>query len=76
MLSLLTVVMHVAKLVAYGGTSILTIDNVIAGLALGPIMIFGSFVGKRILDRLPERLFVLIIEATLIIAGLGFLIRG
>lgn len=71
-----TVVMHIAKLVAYGGTSILTIDNVIAGLALGPIMIFGSFVGKRILDRLPERLFVLIIEATLIIAGLGFLIYG
>lgn len=71
-----TVVMHITKLVAYGGTSILTADNVIAGLALGPIMIFGSFVGKQILDRLPERLFILIIEMTLIIAGLGFLIYG
>lgn len=71
-----TVVMHVAKLVAYGGMSVLTLDGVIAGLALGPIMIFGSFVGKKVLDRLPERLFVLLIEATLIIAGLGFLIKG
>ena len=71
-----TVVMHVTKLVAYGGMSVLTLDGVIAGLALGPIMIFGSFVGKKILDRLPERLFVLIIEVTLIVAGLGFLIRG
>ena len=71
-----TVVMHIAKLVAYGGASILTFKGVTAGLALGPIMIFGSFIGKNILDRIPERLFVLIIEATLIFAGLGFLIRG
>ncbi len=71
-----TVVMHVTKLVAYGGTSILTSANVMAGLALGPIMVFGSFVGKRVLDRLPERVFVWLIEATLILAGLGFLICG
>ncbi len=71
-----TVVMHVTKLVAYGGTSILTSANVMAGLALGPIMVFGSFVGKRVLDRLPERVFVWLIEATLILAGLGFLIGG
>ncbi|MBI2998538.1 MAG: sulfite exporter TauE/SafE family protein [Deltaproteobacteria bacterium] len=71
-----TVVMHIAKLAAYGGASILTLKGVTAGLALGPIMIFGSFIGKKILDRIPERFFVLIIEATLIIAGLGFLIYG
>lgn len=71
-----TVVMHVTKLVAYGGTSILTSANVMAGLALGPIMVFGSYVGKRVLDRLPEQVFVWLIEATLILAGLGFLIGG
>lgn len=71
-----TVVMHVTKLVAYGGMSVLTIKGVLAGLALGPIMVFGSFIGKKILDRLPERLFVLLIEGTLLIAGLGFLIHG
>jgi uncharacterized membrane protein YfcA len=71
-----TVVMHVTKLVAYGGTSILTFANVMVGLALGPIMVFGSFVGKQVLDRLPERVFVWLIEATLIMAGLGFLISG
>lgn len=71
-----TVVMHVTKLVAYGGTAILTLQSVAAGLALGPIMVLGSFIGKKILDRVPERLFVLLIEATLIIAGLGFLVRG
>ncbi|TAJ76914.1 sulfite exporter TauE/SafE family protein [bacterium] len=71
-----TVVMHVTKLVAYGGTSVLTINGVVAGLALGPIMIFGTFVGKQIVDRIPEKLFVVLIEATLAVAGLGFLIYG
>lgn len=71
-----TVVIHVTKLVAYGGTSVLTLENATAGLALGPIMIFGSFVGKKVLDRLPEHVFVWLIEVTLIFAGLAFLISG
>jgi uncharacterized membrane protein YfcA len=71
-----TVVMHVTKLVAYGGTSVLTFQNVMAGLALGPLMILGSFLGKKVLDRLPEWVFVWLVEATLILAGLGFLIGG
>jgi hypothetical protein len=39
-------------------------------------MILGSYLGKRIVDRLPELVFVTIIEATLVIAGLVFLIGG
>jgi uncharacterized membrane protein YfcA len=74
--ALATVVMHVTKLVAYRRFSILTLDSMVIGLALGSIMILGSFVGKKILDRLPERLFTLLVEATLVIAGIGFLIHG
>jgi len=72
--ALATVVMHVAKLAAYQGTAILTLRAVAVGLALGPIMIFGSYVGKRILDRLPEGAFVLIIELVLAGTGLWFLV--
>jgi len=71
-----TVVMHVVKLAAYGQGSLLTGPAVVAGLALGPIMIVGSWTGKRIVDRLPEWVFVLLIELTLVAAGLLFLIRG
>ena len=71
-----TVVMHVTKLVAYGGAALLTLSSVAIGLALGPVMILGSFLGKRIVDRLPERVFVAIIETVLVIAGLVFLIGG
>ncbi len=72
--ALATVVMHVTKLVAYGGTAVLTLRAAAAGLALGPIMILGSYIGKRIVDRLPERVFVAIIELVLVGAGGWFVV--
>lgn len=71
-----TVVMHIAKLIAYRQTAVLTLSGALIGLGLGPVMILGSFLGKRILDRLPEKVFVAIIEGVLIVAGLFFLVRG
>jgi uncharacterized membrane protein YfcA len=74
--ALATVVMHVTKLAAYRQAAILAPGALIAGLALGPVMVLGSWSGKRIVDRLPEHVFVLLIEATMTAAGLLFLIRG
>jgi uncharacterized protein len=71
--ALCTVVMHVAKLIAYRQSAVLPLHAVLSGLALGPIMVAGSFAGKRVVDRLPERVFVLIIDLTLLAAGLMFL---
>lgn len=74
--ALSTVVMHITKLIAYRQAAILPLHSVIAGLMLGPVMILGSFTGKHIVDRLREQVFVWIIEATLIAAGLLFLLKG
>ena len=74
--ALSTVVMHVFKLIAYHQSSILPMHAVLAGLAIGPVMILGSYLGKRIVDRLPEKVFVWIIETTLLIAGIGFFWKG
>jgi uncharacterized membrane protein YfcA len=71
-----TVVMHVTKLIVYRQAAVLPDTAIIVGLALGPVMIAGSWVGKRIVDRIPEQVFVLIIEITMVVAGLLFLIRG
>lgn len=71
-----TVVMHVAKLVAYGTAALLTVATVGIGLLMAPAMIAGSWIGKRIVDRLPEQVFVAIIEVVLVVAGLVFLIGG
>ena len=74
--ALATVVMHVTKLAVYGGTAVLTRNGLAIGLILGTIMIFGSYAGKRLLDRLPEKVFLLLVEAALIVAGVNFLVRG
>jgi uncharacterized membrane protein YfcA len=71
--ALSTVVMHVAKLIAYHESAVLPMHAIVSGLALGPIMVAGSFAGKRVVDRLPERVFVLIIDVTLLAAGMMFL---
>jgi uncharacterized protein len=68
--------MHVVKLVAYRQAAVLGLNSVLIGLALGPVMFAGSWAGKRILDRLPARIFAPIIEATMVAAGLLFLLRG
>lgn len=71
--ALSTVVMHVAKLIAYRESAVLPMHAVLSGLALGPLMVAGSFAGKRVVDRLPERVFVLLIDLTLLAAGVIFL---
>jgi uncharacterized protein len=71
-----TVVMHLAKLVAYGTAALLTAATVAVGLVMAPAMIAGSFIGKRIVDRLPEQIFVAVIEVVLIVTGVAFLIFG
>ena len=74
--ALTTVIMHLTKLVVYRQTSVLSGHSILAGLSFGPAMILGSYVGKRVLDRLPERVFVVVIEVTLVAAGLLFVWRG
>jgi uncharacterized protein len=55
---------------------VLSARALVAGLAMAPLMILGSYAGKRIVDRVPERAFVVIIELTMVAAGLLFLVRG
>ena len=74
--ALATVVTHVAKLVAYGDTSVITWRDASIGLALGPLMVAGSYTGKRITDRLAVRTFTIVIEITMLVAGAVFAIRG
>lgn len=70
-----TTVMHITKLATYGGTGVLTAHAATYGLALAPIMLAGSYAGKRLLDRMPERIFVAVIELVLLVAGILLLIN-
>ena len=71
-----TVIMHVVKLLTYTGAQVLSTSGVLIGLALAPPMVLGSWLGKRIVDRLPPAVFVAVIEGTLLVAGAVFMVSG
>lgn len=70
------VAMHVFKLVAYGHTALLSTQTATVGLAIGSVMIVGSWLGKQIIHRVSNRVFVLLVEITLLAAGVTFFVRG
>jgi uncharacterized membrane protein YfcA len=74
--ALVTVVMQGTKLAVFGGARFLTASVLLAGTLLMPLMFAGALLGKLLLDRLPSWVFTVVIELTLVIAGLDFLLRG
>jgi uncharacterized membrane protein YfcA len=72
--ALTAVTMHLVKLAVYGGYAVLSVSSVAIGLAVGAVMILGSYLGKRLLASVPERLFPLIIEVVLLVSGLQLLL--
>jgi uncharacterized membrane protein YfcA len=68
--------MHLTKLFVFGVAAVLTATSAAIGLALAPASAAGAWVGKKIVDRLPAHVFVLIIEAGLIASGLLLAITG
>ncbi len=74
--ALATAIMHVTKMGTYGLAGVFAGDAVMMGLSLGPIMVIGSWLGKRIVDRISERLFIAVVDTALVVFGLLFLIRG
>jgi uncharacterized membrane protein YfcA len=39
-------------------------------------MILGTYLGKRLLNKVPENIFPYIIEGTMLVVGVLFIIRG
>lgn len=66
-------IMHGAKIAAYGSGSLLTLRVILLGAALTPATLAGAWVGKRIVGKISDRAFVIIVEISLVGAGLLFL---
>jgi uncharacterized membrane protein YfcA len=74
--ALTAVLMHLVKLTVYGRYALVDGSSIGIGLAIGPVMIVGSYLGKHLLERVPEQVFPRIIEAVLVVSGLQLLLLG
>jgi uncharacterized membrane protein YfcA len=67
-------VMHGVRGVVLARYALLTWETIVIGLALGGTMFAGSWLGRRLLDRMSDRLFLRLVEVLLIVMGLRFLL--
>ena len=67
---------QIPKLILFSTNELLTARVIILGVVLGLIGVFGAYMGKTILKRVPEKVFSRMITAMLLISGFMFLIRA
>lgn len=66
--------MHLTKIATYGVESLLTGRVLLYGVALTPATLAGAWLGRTVVDRISDRVFVLVVEAGLVATGVVFLI--
>ena len=66
--------MHLTKIGAYGAGDLLTRQVLLYGAALTPATLAGAWAGKRIVGRISDRVFVILVEIGLLAAGMLFLL--
>ncbi|MBK6909449.1 MAG: sulfite exporter TauE/SafE family protein [bacterium] len=64
---------HIAKIGVWGGTSVLTMKDVMLLLPLAVLMVAGSYFGKVLVSRMRARMFRGILLAVLAAVGVRFL---
>jgi len=67
-------VMHLSRGAALARYALLTWETVAVGALLGVTMFAGSWFGRRLLDRMSDRVFLAIIEVLLVVMGLHSLL--
>lgn len=67
--------MHVARGAVLARYRLLTWQIVVIGLVLGATMFAGSYIGRRLLDRVSDRVFLIVIEILLVLMGLHLLLQ-
>lgn len=71
------VFLHLTKALTYERYSALSRDDALAGILLGGSLVVGSWTGRKLIDRMPERWFPLLVEGLLVISAAVLLIgRG
>jgi uncharacterized protein len=66
--------MHVTRGATFARYRLLTWDSVAIGVVLGATMFAGAWAGRRLLDRMSDRLFLAVVEVLLVLMGLQLLL--
>jgi hypothetical protein len=66
--------MHLVRGVVLARYTLLTWETVAIGCVLGATMFSGAWLGRRLLDRMSDRVFLRVIEGLLVVMGLQFLL--
>jgi hypothetical protein len=69
-----TLGMNVTRGIAFARYALLGWDTVALGMLLGSTMIAGAWAGRRLLDRMSDRIFLMILEALTVFAGLHLML--
>jgi uncharacterized membrane protein YfcA len=72
--SLCSTGMHLVRGAVLARYALLTWDTVVVGVALGAVMFAGAWLARRLVDRMSERVFLVVIEALLVALGLQFVL--
>jgi uncharacterized membrane protein YfcA len=67
---------QVPKLIIFGSSGLLTPRVLLLGLGLGAIAAVTAYLGRWILQRIPEKVFPRIITTMLLVSGVILLVRG
>ncbi len=67
---------HLVKMPVYGIGGAVSTRAVLAGLALAPALIAGAWLGKRVLDKVSQNAFTIIVEVALVIAAVRMLVMA
>lgn len=74
--ALATTSINITKTSTYARFSLVDGDALALGLIVGIIMVVGAYFGGRLVHRMPDRLFVYIVEGVMLMAATALLIRG
>ena len=69
-------IIQIVKLAVFGSRDFLPPPVLLYGALLAPFMIGGTVLGKKLLERVSEALFVVLIEIVMVLAGLHLMVRG
>jgi uncharacterized protein len=68
-------VVHLAKTLVYQRYALVSLETGALGLAIGAVMFVGAWLGRRVLERMSERAFVLLVEGLLVALGILFVLH-